>query len=143
MIKGLSKFCSGKKIVQLDDSAVRLDDGKWWNKDKISLTKTVKVEDDQGVDGRVHVERSGNQSSKIIDPPGGKRPVECCGKTKRDPRPHDWLGHDWDGPLQARQACLLAGWIGLLAVPGLHGRRAGEVCEADTTVLLLGGTQEK
>ncbi|KAJ1175352.1 hypothetical protein NDU88_000640 [Pleurodeles waltl] len=38
---GLSKFSSGKKIVQLGNSAVKLDDGKWWNKDKISLTKSV------------------------------------------------------------------------------------------------------
>ncbi|KAJ1205633.1 hypothetical protein NDU88_001061 [Pleurodeles waltl] len=37
---GLSKFSSGKKIVQLGTSAVKLDDGKWWNKDKISLTKS-------------------------------------------------------------------------------------------------------
>ncbi|KAJ1097241.1 hypothetical protein NDU88_002366 [Pleurodeles waltl] len=54
---GLSKFSSGKKIVQVGDSAVRLDDGKWWNKDKISLTKTVAVENVKGVDGRERVER--------------------------------------------------------------------------------------
>ncbi|KAJ1170388.1 hypothetical protein NDU88_002265 [Pleurodeles waltl] len=41
---GLSKFSSGKTIVQVGDSAVKLDDGKWWNKDKISLTKSVATE---------------------------------------------------------------------------------------------------
>ncbi|KAJ1150450.1 hypothetical protein NDU88_003241 [Pleurodeles waltl] len=45
MVKSLSKFGCGKKIVQVGDSAVKLEDGKWWNKDKISLTKTVIVED--------------------------------------------------------------------------------------------------
>ncbi|KAJ1169672.1 hypothetical protein NDU88_001563 [Pleurodeles waltl] len=41
---GLSKFSSGKTIVQVGDSAVKLDDGKRWNKDKISLTKSVAME---------------------------------------------------------------------------------------------------
>ncbi|KAJ1163804.1 hypothetical protein NDU88_004256 [Pleurodeles waltl] len=41
MIKGLSKFSDRKRIIQVGDSAVKLDDGKWWNKCKISVSKVV------------------------------------------------------------------------------------------------------
>ncbi|KAJ1184281.1 hypothetical protein NDU88_001089 [Pleurodeles waltl] len=59
----LSKFSSGKKIVQVGNSAVKLDDGKWWNKDKISLTKSVVAEYVKDGDGdSERVERSKAQS---------------------------------------------------------------------------------
>ncbi|KAJ1104319.1 hypothetical protein NDU88_001731 [Pleurodeles waltl] len=72
----LSKFSSGKKIIQVGDSAVKLDDGKWWNKDKISLTKP---------DTARHIIGGG----KCIERPGVQSPIttKLIKHTKRAIKP--------------------------------------------------------
>lgn len=38
--KGESKFSVLKKVVKINKGAVKLDDGRWWNKGKIAVSKT-------------------------------------------------------------------------------------------------------
>ncbi|KAJ1182577.1 hypothetical protein NDU88_007764 [Pleurodeles waltl] len=45
MVKGTSKFSGWKRKIQVGESAIKLDDGKWWNKSKISGSKVVDVEE--------------------------------------------------------------------------------------------------
>ncbi|KAJ1092214.1 hypothetical protein NDU88_005326 [Pleurodeles waltl] len=41
--KGESKFSSPKKVVKICKNAVMLEDGNWWNKEKLSLAREVEL----------------------------------------------------------------------------------------------------
>ncbi|KAJ1157493.1 hypothetical protein NDU88_010204 [Pleurodeles waltl] len=79
MIKGPSKFSGWKRIIQVGDSAVKLDDGKWWNKSKISLSKVVSKEDVQSANaGKRCVGTCPLHASARLDK-GNVENEECCG----------------------------------------------------------------
>lgn len=41
--KGSSKFSEPKVVMRVNKSAVQLDDGKWWNKSKVSISRRLDV----------------------------------------------------------------------------------------------------
>ncbi|KAJ1191304.1 hypothetical protein NDU88_000620 [Pleurodeles waltl] len=79
MVKGQSKFSDCRKIIRVGDSAVKLEDGKWWNKNKLSLSSTVKKAD---VCSDKYVERIGMRSSRTLN-----SPMNRCRRSTRSVKP--------------------------------------------------------
>ncbi|KAJ1186737.1 hypothetical protein NDU88_003518 [Pleurodeles waltl] len=81
MVKGQSRFSDCRKIIQVGDSAVKLEDGKWWNKNKLSLSSAVK-EKEADVGSDKYVERIGMHSSRTLN-----SPVDRCRRSTRSVKP--------------------------------------------------------